>query len=127
LRRNVRHANAALASARATVEALATTLPADDPLRATFLEAAGARLPRPRPPSPRRAAKAAFGGLTERERDVAALIAQARTNREIAEVLVVGERTVETHVENILSKLGLSSRREVVSWAIEHGLLVASR
>ena len=120
-------ASAAFASARAVVEAQATTLPPDDPLRPMFLHAAGARLPRPRPPSPRRAAKAAFGGLTERERDVAALIAQARTNREIADALIVGERTVETHVENILSKLGLSSRREVVAWAIDHGLLAAPR
>jgi non-specific serine/threonine protein kinase len=58
---------------------------------------------------------------------VAALIAQARTNREIADALIVGERTVETHVENILSKLGLSSRREVVAWAIDQGLLAAPR
>ena len=92
-----------------------------------YLHAAEARLPRPRPLSQRRAAKVAFGGLTERECDVAALIAQARTNREIANTLVIGERTVETHVENILSKLGLSSRREVVAWAIDHGLLAGPR
>jgi DNA-binding NarL/FixJ family response regulator len=54
---------------------------------------------------------------------VAGLVAQARTNREIANVLVLGERTVETHVENILAKLGLDSRREVAAWSIEHGLL----
>jgi DNA-binding NarL/FixJ family response regulator len=112
----------AFASARGVVDALAATLRADDPLRQTFLAAAGARLPRPRPPSARRASKAAFGGLTEREREVAGLIAQARTNREIADVLVLGERTVETHVEHILAKLGLGSRRDVAAWIIEHRL-----
>jgi DNA-binding NarL/FixJ family response regulator len=119
-------ATEAFAAARACVEALAMTLVADNPLRQTFVNASAARLPRLRTESPRRAAKVAFGGLTPREREVAALIARARTNREIADALVVGERTVETHVENILSKLGLNSRREVVAWAIEHGLLVAS-
>ena len=104
------------------VDALAATLISGDPLRQTFLDAAGARLPRPRPPSARRASKAAFGGLTEREREVAGLIAQARTNREIADALVLGERTVETHVENILAKLGLGSRREVAAWTFEHSL-----
>ena len=53
---------------------------------------------------------------------MAGLIARARTNREIAEELVLGERTVETHVENILSKLGLGSRRDVAAWTLEHGL-----
>ena len=96
----------AFASARVVVDALAATLMSDDPLRQTFMTAAGARLPRPRAPSARRASKAAFGGLTEREREVAGLVAQARTNREIANALVLGERTVETHVENILAKLG---------------------
>ncbi len=110
----------AFASARGVVDDLAATLPVDDPLQQTFLDAAGARLPRPRPQSARRASTAAFGGLTEREREVAGLIASAHTNREIAEALVVGERTVETHVENILAKLGLGSRREVAAWTIEH-------
>jgi DNA-binding CsgD family transcriptional regulator len=110
----------AFASARDVVDGLAATLTADDPLRQTFLEAARGRLPRPRSPSPRRASTAAFGGLTEREREVAGLIARSHTNREIAEALVLGERTVETHVENILAKLGLGSRREVAAWTVEH-------
>lgn len=45
--------------------------------------------------------------LTARERDVLALIAEGRTNRAIAATLIVGEKTVETHVANIFSKLGL--------------------
>ena len=64
----------------------------------------------------------AFGGLTEREREVAALIARGKSNRAIADELVVGERTVGTHVENILSKLGFSSRAQIAAWAVEKGL-----
>ncbi len=62
---------------------------------------------------------AAPGGLTRREREVVALIARGLTNREIAEELVITERTAEIHVSNILGKLGLSSRTQVASWAFE--------
>jgi CRP-like cAMP-binding protein len=65
----------------------------------------------------------AFAHLTPREREVAALIAQGLTNREIAAVLVVTERTAATHVEHILSKLGLRSRAQVAAWTAEQGLL----
>ena len=74
------------------------------------------------PPLTRRAAKSAFGGLTEREREVAALIAQGKTSRQIAEILVVNERTIEKHIENILCKLGLTSRAQIAVWAREKGL-----
>ena len=60
--------------------------------------------------------------LTEREREVAALIALGRSNGEIAGELVLSKRTVEKHIANILSKLGLTSRAQLVRWAIEHGL-----
>lgn len=70
----------------------------------------------------RQAAKQEFGGLTEREREVAARIAQGETNREIAKELVVTERTVETHVTNILNKLGFTSRAQIRKWAVEKGL-----
>jgi non-specific serine/threonine protein kinase len=53
---------------------------------------------------------------------VAALIAQGKSNREIAEALVVGERTIETHVENILSKLGFDSRTQIAAWAVQKRL-----
>lgn len=61
--------------------------------------------------------KEKFGGLTPREREVAVLIAQGKSNPEIAEQLVVSERTVTTHVSNILSKLGFTSRTQIASWA----------
>jgi predicted ATPase/DNA-binding CsgD family transcriptional regulator len=64
--------------------------------------------------------------LTEREREVAALIAQGKSNGEIAGELVLSKRTVEKHIANILSKLGLTSRAQLVRWAIGHGLTQAS-
>jgi DNA-binding NarL/FixJ family response regulator len=74
------------------------------------------------PPLTGRAAKSAFGGLTEREREVAALIAEGKASREIAEILVVTSRTIEKHIENILSKLGFTSRAQIAVWASEKGL-----
>jgi predicted ATPase/DNA-binding CsgD family transcriptional regulator len=64
--------------------------------------------------------------LTEREREVVALIAQGKSNGEIAGALVLSKRTVEKHIANILSKLGLTSRAQIVRWAIEDGLTQAS-
>jgi len=54
--------------------------------------------------------------LTRRETEVAQLIAQGLTNRQIAEELVVALRTVDTHVERILAKLGFTSRAQVAAW-----------
>jgi len=53
---------------------------------------------------------------------VAALIAQGLTNRNIADALVISERTVDHHVSHILRKLDLGSRQKVVAWAIMSGL-----
>jgi NarL family two-component system response regulator LiaR len=61
--------------------------------------------------------------LTERERDVLRQLALGRTNREIAEALVVSEETIKTHVGNILSKLQLASRLRAVLYALKHGLV----
>jgi DNA-binding CsgD family transcriptional regulator len=63
-----------------------------------------------------------FRKLDEREREVAALIAQGKSNREIADTLVVGVRTLEAHISNIFSKLGCTSRAQIASWATEKGL-----
>ncbi len=62
------------------------------------------------------------GALTGREREVAALIGQGKSNGEIAAELVLSKRTVEKHIANILSKLSLASRAQIVRWAIENGL-----
>jgi non-specific serine/threonine protein kinase len=61
-------------------------------------------------------------GLTAREQEVAAFLADGLTNRQIAERLMVTERTVATHVEHILDKLGFASRHQVGAWVTEYGL-----
>jgi predicted ATPase/DNA-binding NarL/FixJ family response regulator len=66
------------------------------------------------------------GRLTRRELEVVGLIERGLSNREIADELVLSTRTVEKHVANILSKLGFSSRAQIVRWAIEKGLAQAS-
>jgi len=120
-----RDAAQSYATARQIVEELAATIP-DAALAEAFLHQASARMPRAVSPSPRRAAQQAFAGLTQREREVAILVAQGKSNREIAATLVLTERTTKAHVGNILGKLGFSSRTQIVAWAIEKGLLIAS-
>lgn len=60
--------------------------------------------------------------LTAREREVIVLVAGGRSNREIADALVISERTARTHVSNVLVKLGLASRTQAALWAIREGL-----
>jgi DNA-binding NarL/FixJ family response regulator len=55
----------------------------------------------------------ADGALTGREREIAVLIAAGRTNREVAEQLVLSPRTIEAHLRNIYGKLGVRSRVEL--------------
>jgi predicted ATPase/DNA-binding CsgD family transcriptional regulator len=66
-------------------------------------------------PSTRRRGSAA-GGLTRREREVAGFLAEGLSNKDIAARLVISQRTVETHVDHILGKLGMTSRTQVASW-----------
>jgi DNA-binding NarL/FixJ family response regulator len=68
-----------------------------------------------------------FGGLTAREREVAAWIAQGKSNREISEAMTVRVRTVETYVTRILQKLGFDSRVQIATWTIEKGLKTTNR
>jgi DNA-binding CsgD family transcriptional regulator len=83
------------------------------------------KLPLPIPmPSP--ANPTAAQELTERERKLAVLIARGLSNGEIAGELVLSKRTVEKHIANILSKLGLTNRAQIVRWAIENGLTDAA-
>ena len=60
--------------------------------------------------------------LSPREQQVAVLLAGRLTNRQIADQLVVTPRTVASHIEHILEKLGFASRHQVAIWAAEHGL-----
>jgi two-component system, NarL family, response regulator LiaR len=61
--------------------------------------------------------------LTEREMDVLRQLANGRTNKQIAEVLVVGEETVKTHVGNILAKLQLAHRGQAIIYALKQGVI----
>lgn len=63
------------------------------------------------------------GGLTGREIEVLALIAGGKSNREIADELVISERTVARHVSNIFTKLGVSSRAAATAFGLKHDLI----
>jgi NarL family two-component system response regulator LiaR len=73
-------------------------------------------------PRPSHVATQSNDGLTDREQEVLHLIADGRNNREIAERLVISEKTVKTHVSNILSKLHLDDRTQAAIYALRHGL-----
>jgi DNA-binding NarL/FixJ family response regulator len=114
-------ARLAFSDARTVIESLASMLP-DERLQRQYREQATALFPRAYRLTERRALAVQHGGLTERERDVAVLVADGQTNREIAGTLVLSKRTVDTHVANILTKLGMTSRRDIIAWVAEHGI-----
>ena len=64
-----------------------------------------------------------FDTLTDREREILTLVAEGHTNREIAENLFISVKTVETHKANIMEKLNLHKRAELVKYAIRKGML----
>ena len=66
------------------------------------------------------AAPAMAFDLTEREREVLALLCQRLTDGEIGVRLFIGRRTVSTHVAHILAKLGATNRREAAAFAVQH-------
>jgi len=68
-------------------------------------------------------AKKAMNGLTPREAEVLSLLADGKTNDEIADLLSISVHTVARHRENIMGKLGLHSRSELVKYAIRKGLI----
>jgi DNA-binding CsgD family transcriptional regulator len=122
----------ARAIARALVDDLVLTI-SDESLRAHFRQAAirefpSSALSAPAAPSARDShAGPALGGLTPREREVAILIARGESNQAIADTLVVTKRTVETHIGNIMFKLGSHSRTQIAVWAVESGLTGPNR
>jgi len=63
--------------------------------------------------------------LTEREGEVIRLVAQGKSNREIAEVLVISEKTAKAHISNILGKLGLDDRTQMAIYAFKNGLVAS--
>jgi DNA-binding NarL/FixJ family response regulator len=72
----------------------------------------------------RRMSRSATGAnpLSEREREVLQLVARGHTYREIGGQLYIAEKTVENHVRNILAKLHLSRKQELIRYAVEHGI-----
>ena len=64
-----------------------------------------------------------YGKLTEREREILRLIAEGHTNAQIAQMLVISVRTVESHRAHIMEKLGIQTRAELVKYALRKGLL----
>jgi len=72
--------------------------------------------------SDRRYVEVAGIRLTRRERDIAVMVARGMSSRQIASALVLAERTVEGHVENLRNKLGVHSRASVAAWVAANGL-----
>src|SRR5579883_2699737 len=94
-------------------------------LRAVRLVAAGQTLidPGASQQAIQRMAATPGSELTEREREVLALVARGYTNKQIAEALYVSEKTARNHVSHILEKLGLARRSEAAAFAVEHRLV----
>jgi DNA-binding NarL/FixJ family response regulator len=87
-------------------------------------EAEQVTVPEPAPHSPSRDPQSPYpAGLTDREVEVLRLVARGLTSAQVAEQLVISTVTVNTHLRNIFSKLGVNSRAAATRWAVEHGLL----
>ena len=108
-------------AAREIIASLAASIDETEP-RERFVSATLATLPREQPLTLRQSAKHAFEGLSEREREIALLIARGKSSREIAEALVISQRTVENHIGHIYTKLGFNSRAQIAAWTVEKGL-----
>ena len=71
--------------------------------------------------------KNGYDRLTSREREILQLVAEGQTNREIADRLVIGVKTVLRHRTNIMEKLGFHNRTELIKYAISKGLIEIPR
>jgi DNA-binding NarL/FixJ family response regulator len=91
----------------------AADLALGEPAREPAAAAAPAAVPAPAPAGP--------GPLARREADVARLVAEGLTNKEIGSRLFISERTVDSHVRSILNKLGFSSRAQIAAWMAAPG------
>lgn len=107
-------------TARAALGATAYTAAFDQGASLTLLEAISSALDeRGAHRRTIRPGRGVPGGLTRRERQVADLVAQGLTNKDIAGHLAIAPRTAESHVENILNKLGFTNRTQIATWAAE--------
>jgi DNA-binding NarL/FixJ family response regulator len=89
----------------------------DDELKQNFVERANELLPAT---LRRRTHTPSHDVLTMREREIASLVAQGLTSRDIADRLVLSARTVESHVANAMAKLGFTTRSQLAAWATEN-------
>ncbi|HLY29560.1 MAG TPA: LuxR C-terminal-related transcriptional regulator, partial [Ktedonobacterales bacterium] len=123
-RRERRHDELAqtLRKGEALTQRLAAAI-TDQAQREMFRARALAALPAAPAYTQRQTVKQRYGGLTLRESEVARSIAQGKSNKAIAEQFVVSERTIESHVSNILSKLGFATRTQIAAWAVAQGLI----
>ena len=119
--KNIEKSEKEFASAHQVIQNLGANIE-DEQLREEFILSASESFPKVKSLSKRQREAEKFGGLTPREREVARLVSHGKSNREIAEGLVLSERTVENHISNILMKLGFTSRAQVALWAVEKGL-----
>jgi predicted ATPase/DNA-binding NarL/FixJ family response regulator len=85
-----------------------------------------AKRSRGKPSGDERVVKDPQGGLTRRQAQIADLVAKGMSNREIASALVISQRTAESHVEQIMVKLGFSSRTQIATWIAEHAQQLTS-
>ena len=70
-----------------------------------------------------RAPRSGLGALTTREREVLVLVAEGRSNKDIARHLLISERTARSHVSHLLTKMGLTSRTQAALLAVKEGLV----
>ena len=123
LQGNAEQAENYFAEGQAAFDELLSELALSDSALTEYLVQARDRMTRYRSTTARSLTKDQYAGLTSRERDVAGLIARGKSNREIAQMLVLSNRTVEAHISSILAKLNFSSRAQIAVWAVEKGLL----
>ena len=107
------------------VAAGAVAQPADDAAKkpADAAKKPAAAKPAAVKPRPVKAGRPRPANLTERELEVLRLLGEGRSNRELAQELVLSEKTVEHHLEHIYNKLGVSCRTAAVVFAVHHGLV----
>lgn len=119
-------ARAAISAAQTIIAEIAATI-TDEALHDRFQREALAQIPVMPAVSERQLARKAWAGLTAREREVALLVAQGKSNREIAETLVLNKRTVESYLDHIFLKLNFSSRVQLAGWVFERGGLTQNK
>lgn len=114
-------AEKALAASNRYIAEIAASIP-DGALRRRFQQVAEDYLPALPELTPLKQNKQAFGGLTRREQQVAMLVAQGKSNQEIADELFLSIHTIKSHITSILTKLNGTSRTQIAAWVIEKRL-----